>query len=106
MCIGRFSPLPRLVICLTQGGNINEKRGSERVPRIGILSPATESGMKDWWRELTLGLNALGYVEGSNIELVWRFADGRFERLSDLAAELAKLDVDIMMPATPPAILA
>jgi len=62
--------------------------------------------MKDWWRELTLGLNALGYVEGSNIELVWRFADGRFERLSDLAAELAKLDVDIMMPATPPAILA
>jgi putative ABC transport system substrate-binding protein len=62
--------------------------------------------MRHWWKELTLGLNDLGYVEGSNIELIWRFADGRFERLTELAAELAKLEVDIMMPATPPAIRA
>jgi putative ABC transport system substrate-binding protein len=76
------------------------------VARIGILSPATEPGMRHWWKELTQGLNDLGYVEGSNIELIWRFADGRFERLTELAAELAKLEVDIMMPATPPAIRA
>jgi ABC-type uncharacterized transport system substrate-binding protein len=76
------------------------------VARIGILSPATEPGMRHWWKGLTQGLNDLGYVEGSNIELIWRFADGRFERLTELAAELAKLEVDIMMPATPPAIRA
>jgi len=62
--------------------------------------------MRNWWKELTRGLNELGYVEGLNIELVWRFADGRFERLTELAADLVKLEVDIIMPATPPAIRA
>jgi putative ABC transport system substrate-binding protein len=81
-------------------------KGSQRIPRIGILSPVTESGMQDWWKALMKGLDELGYVEGRNIEFVWRFADGRFERLPDLAVELAKLEVDIIMPATPPAIRA
>ena len=49
---------------------------SGHIPRIGILSPATEPGMRDWWKEFTQGLNELGYVEGSNVELVWRFANG------------------------------
>ena len=76
------------------------------VPRIGILSPATEPGMRDWWKEFTQGLNELGYEEGSNIEIVWRFADGKFERLPALATELIGLGVDVIMPATPPAIRA
>jgi putative tryptophan/tyrosine transport system substrate-binding protein len=79
---------------------------SQRIPRIGILSPVTESGMQDWWKALMKGLDELGYVEGRNIEFIWRFADGRFERLPSLAFELAKLEVDVIMPATPPAILA
>jgi putative ABC transport system substrate-binding protein len=79
---------------------------SGHTPRIGILSPATEPGMRHWWKELTLGLKELGYVEGLNLELIWRFADGRFERLPELASELARLEVDIIMPATPPAIRA
>ena len=76
------------------------------LPRIGILSPATEPGMRDWWKELTQGLNELGYVDGSNIEFVWRFADGKFERLPALASELTNLGVDVILPATPPAIRA
>ena len=76
------------------------------LPRIGILSPATEPGMRDWWKELTQGLNELGYVDGSNIEFVWRFADGKFERLPALASELINLGVDVILPATPPAIRA
>jgi putative ABC transport system substrate-binding protein len=62
--------------------------------------------MRDWWKEFMQGLNELGYVEGSNIEFVWRFADGKFERLPALATELAGLGVDVIMPATPPAIRA
>jgi putative ABC transport system substrate-binding protein len=62
--------------------------------------------MQGWWKALMKALAELGYVEGRNIEFVWRFADGRFERLPDLAAELAKLEVDVIMPATPPAIRA
>jgi putative ABC transport system substrate-binding protein len=79
---------------------------AKRIPRIGILSPVTEEGMRDWWNELRRGLGDLGYVEGQNVELVWRFGDGRFERLPQLAAELVEHDVDVIMPATPPAIRA
>ena len=79
---------------------------STSIARIGILSPVTEAGMKDWWNKLTDGLEELGYVEGRNIEFVWRFGDGNFERLPELASELAKLRVDVIMPATPPAIYA
>jgi ABC-type uncharacterized transport system substrate-binding protein len=70
------------------------------------LSPATEPGMRDWWKEFTQGLKELGYVEGSNVELVWRFANGNFERLPALATELAGVGADVIMPATPPAIRA
>jgi putative ABC transport system substrate-binding protein len=79
---------------------------STSIARIGILSPVTEAGMKDWWNKLKDGLEELGYVEGRNIEFVWRFGDGNFERLPELASELAKLRVDVIMPATPPAIYA
>src|SRR5262249_32980949 len=81
-------------------------KASGHVPRIGILSPATEPGMRDWWKEFTQGLNELGYEEGSNIEIVWRFADGKFEHLPALATELIGLGVNVIMPATPPAIRA
>jgi putative tryptophan/tyrosine transport system substrate-binding protein len=77
---------------------------SKRIARVGILSPVTESGMRDWWNGLKQGLERLGYIEGQNIEFIWRFADGRFERLPNLAAELAELEVDVIVPATPPAI--
>ena len=79
---------------------------STNIARIGILSPVTEAGMKDWWNKLKEGLEELGYVEGRNIEFVWRFGDGKFEHLPRLATELAKLGVDVIMPATPPAIYA
>jgi putative tryptophan/tyrosine transport system substrate-binding protein len=62
--------------------------------------------MRDWWKELVRGLHELGYVEGCNIEFIWRFGDGKFERLPALATELTKLGVDVIMPATPPAIYA
>jgi putative ABC transport system substrate-binding protein len=78
----------------------------KRIPRIGVLSPVTEEGMRDWWDALRRGLGELGYVEGKNIEFVWRFGDGRFERLPQLATELVEHEVDIIMPATPPAIRA
>jgi ABC-type uncharacterized transport system substrate-binding protein len=48
----------------------------------------------------------VGYTEGENIEFVWRFGDGRFERLPALATELVELEVDVIVPATPPAIRA
>jgi putative ABC transport system substrate-binding protein len=51
-------------------------------------------------------LRELGYVEGRNITIQWRFADGQYERLPDLAAELVRLEPDVIVAAPSPAIRA
>ena len=50
------------------------------------------------------GMNALGYVEGKNLVVEWRFADGKFERLPALAAELVQLKVDVIVAVASAAI--
>src|SRR5215469_16820660 len=76
---------------------IAEAQQAKKVPRIGYLSnndPATISVRGDPFRR---GLRELGYVEGKNIFIEWRFAEGKPDRLSALAAELARLKVDIIV---------
>ena len=69
-----------------------------RVPRIGVLSPAPIAAASappfDAFRE---ALHELGYVEGKTIALEFRLADGRFSRLPELAADLVRLQVDIIV---------
>lgn len=79
---------------------------SERLYRIGILSPMNADGMKDSWDAFKNALEDLGYSEGKEITFVSRFADGKFERLPALASELVQSAVDVIVPATPPAVLA
>jgi len=77
-----------------------------KLPRIGILwpNPLTASGhFLDAFRQ---GLSELGYVEGKNMTIEFRSADGRMERLPDLAAELVGLPVDVIQTATSPTIRA
>src|SRR5690242_8404170 len=74
----------------------------ERVRRIGILAdegwPPIES--------LKQGLRMLGYVEGQNLEIVYRFAAGQAERYPGLAAELVALPVDVIVALGTPASVA
>ena len=51
-------------------------------------------------------MRELGYVEGRNLVIEWRFADGQFERLPGLTAELVRLKVDVIVAAGPSAIIA
>src|SRR5215510_4851494 len=78
-----------------------------RVPRIGILSPGSsafpESARYDSFRQ---GLRELGYIEGKNIYIEIRYAEGKQDRLSDIATELVKLKVDVIVTATRPGVLA
>jgi putative ABC transport system substrate-binding protein len=69
---------------------------SAKVPRIGYLSPAApgHSPLMEAFRE---GLRELGYVEGQNIELEYRWAEERNELLPELAAELARLQVAVIV---------
>jgi putative ABC transport system substrate-binding protein len=72
------------------------------VPRIGILTPASEASTP-LWEAFRQGLRALGYVEGQNILLEYRFAAGQPERFAALAAELVRLQVDLLVTDSTPA---
>ena len=76
-----------------------------RIPRIGILIPASASFFSARVEAFRQRLRELGYVEGKNIVIEYRYAEGKLERLPDLAAELVRLKVDVIVTAGP-AILA
>src|SRR6476660_3190792 len=68
-----------------------------KVPRIGYLgvtSPSDRPTLLDTFRQ---GLRELGWIEGQNIVIDYRFAEGRLDRLPDLAAELVRLKVDLIV---------
>jgi putative ABC transport system substrate-binding protein len=65
------------------------------VPVLGVLSP--ESAATPDVKGLREGLQELGYVEGRNIRYEYRWSDGNFEKLDDLAAELVRLKVDVLV---------
>ena len=78
-----------------------------KMPRIGYLSPGSASpGPLAYHDEFQRGLHELGYVEGRNIVIEYRFAEGKFDRLDQLAAELARLNVDIIVSVVTQASLA
>jgi putative tryptophan/tyrosine transport system substrate-binding protein len=74
-----------------------------KVPRIGFLrstSPSDRPPLLDAFRQ---GLRELGWVEGQNIVIDYRYAEGRFDRLPALAAELVRLKMDIIVASPTPA---
>jgi putative tryptophan/tyrosine transport system substrate-binding protein len=74
---------------------------SAKVPRIGYLSATSPSAISDRTEAFRQGLRGLGYVEGKNIVIEWRYAEGKPERLPALAAELVGLKVDIIVTGGP-----
>ena len=71
-----------------------------KVYRVGFLLGATGESVASLFQALKEGLRELGYVEGRNIVFVQRYGDGRTERLPDLAAELVRLKVDVIVTGT------
>src|SRR5215468_10271616 len=79
----------------------------KKIPRVGYLAagadPSTPSPFVEAFRE---GLRDLGYIEGKNILVEYRFIEGKMDRVSSLAAELLQLKVDIFVITAPSAIRA
>ncbi len=73
------------------------------VARIGFLSPPSPADAALRLDAFRQGLRELGYVEGQTIAIEYRFAEGRPERLPALAAELVRLQVDVIVATAPPA---
>ena len=72
-----------------------------KVPRIGYQSTASTSANAARLEAFRQGLRELGYVEGQNVAIEYRFAEGKAERLGELAAELVRLEVDVIVTAAP-----
>ena len=85
-------------------GSFGQQQG--KVWRVGVLSPTSASLSSPNTGAFLKGMRELGYVEGKNLVIEWRFADGKLERLPDLAAELVQLKVDIIVTAGATAISA
>ena len=78
----------------------------KRVARIGYLAAPSRAGMSHLTEAFLQGLSEVGYVEGKNIAIEYRWADGKFDRLPELAAELVRLKVDLIVAAVTQASLA
>jgi len=81
-------------------------RAQGRIPRVGFMGNSTaalEANLVDSFRE---GLRELGYEEGRNIAIEYRWADGQYERFAALVTELIAAKVDVIVTAGTPAALA
>jgi ABC-type uncharacterized transport system substrate-binding protein len=74
-----------------------EAQQPTKIPRIGFLSAASASTISDRTEAFRQGLRELGYVEGKNILIEWRYAEAKLDRLPALAAELVDLKVDVIV---------
>jgi putative ABC transport system substrate-binding protein len=75
------------------------QQAAKKIPLVGFLSLNPASVQKDRVEAFREALRRLGYVEGQNIIIDYRFADGKSERLPRLAAELVALNVDVIVTA-------
>ena len=94
-----------IAFVLLVAGAVAPAQQPTKIPRIGILVGASASFFSARAEAFRQRLRELGYVEGKNIVLEYRYADGKSDRLPALAAELVQLKVDVIV-ATGPAILA
>ena len=78
----------------------------KKVPRIGFLGLPSASSFGKQMEALRAGLRDLGYLEGKNVLIDYRWAEGNYDRLSDLAGELVRLRVDILVTHGTPGTIA
>jgi putative ABC transport system substrate-binding protein len=72
-----------------------------KIPRIGFLGATSPSIIPARLEAFRQGLRELGYVEGKNIHIEYRWAEGKFDRLPNLASELVRLKVDMIVTGGP-----
>ena len=96
----KWLALSVIVVTLAMCGAVATAQQSTKIPRIGYLSAGV--GLYSPREAFRQGLRELGYVEGKNIIIEYRNAEGKFDRLPALAAELVRLKVDVIVTGGPP----
>jgi ABC-type uncharacterized transport system substrate-binding protein len=87
-------------------GVVAEAQQPAKVSRIGVLAPPSPSFFSTRVEPFRRGLRELGYLEGKNISLEYRYTEGKLDRLPHLAAELVHLKVDVILTAGESGVLA
>src|SRR5215831_9302077 len=94
--------LPWIVtFLLLAASTFAEAQQTGKVSRIGFLIPVSLSTLSARVEAFRQGLRELGYVEGKNIVIEWRSAEGKSNRLPELAADLVRLKVDVIVTNGP-----
>ena len=88
-------------ILLATSSSAQAQQAAAKIPRIGFQLDAPVSAMTARTEAFRQGLRELGYIEGKNIIIEWRSSEGKIERRSELAAELVRLKVDVIVSAGP-----
>src|SRR5881409_151631 len=86
-----------IALTFASGGVAAEAQQTGKVFRVGFLDNSTASGMAGLVEAFRQELSKLGWIEGKNIAIEYRFAEQKNERLSELAAELVRLKVDLIV---------
>ena len=97
----KWAGLFTIVVALTVCGARAEAQQTRKIPRIGYLAGDPQAPSHAAFRQ---GLRDLGYVEGQTILIEWRFAEDKPDRFPDLAAELVRLKVDVVVAANAAAV--
>ena len=96
-----------VVLLFLAAATFAEAQQTGKVPRIGILSPGSSAfPTSAYHNSFRQGLRELGYIEGKNIFIEIRYAEGKQDQLSDFATELVKLKVNVIVTSTRPGVLA
>jgi putative ABC transport system substrate-binding protein len=95
-----------LVLILLTAPLAADEQPQAKVHRLGLLGSASPAGYAHLVEALRQGLRDLGYVEGKNLAVEYRWAEGKYDRLLDLAAELVRLKVDLIVTHGAPGSLA
>jgi putative ABC transport system substrate-binding protein len=77
-----------------------------RSPIIGFLGPNTRSAGSEWIASLVQRLRELGWIDGRNVTMEYRWGEGREERFNEFAAEFVRLKADVIVTSGTPAVTA
>jgi len=93
----KWAGIVAIAVTFALCGAVATAQQPAKIPRIGWLSGTSLSANPAWREAFRQGLRELGYVEGKNIVIEWRFAEGKRDRYPALTAELVRLKVDVIV---------